>query len=91
MCPAGTFTTSTGAGSCTACGVVRKSYVPPAAFYSSLLGAEFDHPQLNNALYKSVWAALTNDQNQVIPRTVHTLMRCDHGAERLWWVLVVLV
>ena len=78
-------------GACTACGVVRVSYVPPAAFYSSILSAEFDHPQLDNALYQSGWAASTNDQNQVRPRPVHNLMRREHRAERLWWVLAVLV
>ena len=78
-------------GACTACGVVRESYVPPATFYSSLRGQEFNHPQLDNALYQSGWAASTNDQNQVRPRPVHNLMRREHRADRLWCVPAVLL
>jgi len=52
------------------CVPVQESYATPAVSFSSMIAAGHDRPQLNNQDDNPCWAAATNDQDQVSPRTV---------------------
>ncbi|KAJ1466617.1 galactose-binding domain-like protein [Baffinella frigidus] len=56
--------TGPGGGPCTTCVAVRESYAPPAAFWSSVGGSQYSHPQLDNTLGYPAWVANDRDQNQ---------------------------